>query len=299
MMMTGMRFFDAHTHVNFAAFKDDYAATVARAREAGVVMVAVGTQKDTSLRAVEIAREFPGSVYAAVGIHPIHADRSHHDADELGSPSTSSGFTSRGEEFDFEYYKKLALDPKVVAIGECGLDYYRMMTNDNNDDRKRKQKEIFEQHIRLAHEVKKPLMIHCREAYGDLTDILGAHSSELFPGRAGVAHFFSGTKNDVKKLLDLGFYFTFGGVVTFTRDYDEVVKYIPIDSILSETDAPYVTPAPYRGNPSTGLRASRNEPAYVIEVVNKLAELKDVSVEEMRSCIWANAWRVFRLQEVG
>ncbi|MDP3725505.1 MAG: TatD family hydrolase, partial [Nanoarchaeota archaeon] len=103
---------------------------------------------------------------------------------------------------------------------------------------------------------------------------------------SGVVHIFSGTKEDARKLLNMGFYFTFGGVITFVRDYDEIVRYIPADRIMSETDAPYVTPTPYRGK--------RNEPAYVVEVVKKLAELKGVSVEEMKERIWENARRVFR-----
>lgn len=282
-----MKFVDCHTHVQFGAFEKDYKKVILRALENNVFLINVGTQKDTSRRAVEVAHEFQEGVYATVGIHPIHTDKSHHDADELGETDKSVVFTSRGEEFDFEYYKKFALDPKVVAIGECGLDYYRMMTNDNDDDGKRKQKAVFGEHIRLAREVKKPLMIHCREAYKDLMEILDS-SRQILNSPAGIVHFFSGTKDDAKKLLDLGFYFTFGGVITFVRDYDEVVKYIPIDRILSETDAPYVTPAPYRGK--------RNEPAYVIEVVKKLAELKEVSLEEMKERVWENACGIFGVE---
>ncbi len=280
-----MRYIDCHTHVNFAVFGDDYREVIERALERDVFLVNVGTQQDTSRRAVEIANEFSGGVYATVGVHPIHTDKSHHDADELGALSETEAFTSRGEEFDYEYYKKLALDPKVVAIGETGLDCYRV----NNQETRYKiqtQKKVFEEHIRLAHEVKKPLMIHCRDAFGDLIDILVKCqvSNVKCPG---VVHFFSGTKEDARKLLDLGFSFTFGGVITFARDYDEIIRYVPLDRILSETDAPYVTPAPYRGK--------RNEPAYVVEVVKKLAEIRGVSEEEMKEQIWENAKRVFRI----
>ncbi len=117
---------------------------------------------------------------------------------------------------------------------------------------------------------------------------LKANSSKLKASPSGVIHFFTGTPDDAKKLLDLGFSFTFGGVITFARNYDEAIKMIPLDRILSETDAPYVSPVPYRGK--------RNEPAYVIEVVKKLAELKNVSVEEMKNQIWENARRIFNLQ---
>ncbi|MEK7479311.1 MAG: TatD family hydrolase [Patescibacteria group bacterium] len=302
-----MRYIDCHTHVNFAAFKDDYKETITRAHEAGVFLVNVGTQKDTSRRAVEIANEYDEGVYATVGVHPIHTDVSHHDADELGSSIAVESFTSRGEDFDYEYYKKLALDKKVVAIGECGLDYAAFvrerrerlqkrasaetlseggLPQEDIEQKKEKQKEVFEGHIRLAGEVGKPLMIHCRDAFHDLIEVLISNSQFLI-SNPGIVHFFSGTKEDAKKLLDLGFSFTFGGVITFVRDYDEVIRFIPADRILSETDAPYVTPAPYRGK--------RNEPAYVIEVVKKLAELKGISVEDMRNVIWENATKVFSL----
>lgn len=291
-----MRFIDCHTHAQFEAFRADYKEVIKRALDSNVFLVNVGTQKDTSRRAVEVAHEYDLGVYATVGVHPIHTHTSFHDERELGvsriyaeenADLRGSGFVSREEEFDYEYYKKLAMDDKVVAIGECGLDYYRVtMTDSNDDDKKRKQKEVFVRHIELAREVKKPLMIHCREAYGDLIEILN-FKSEALNDPSGVIHFFCGTKEEARKLLDLGFCFTFGGVITFTRDYDEIVKYIPMDRILSETDAPYIAPAPYRGK--------RNEPVYVIEVVKKLAELKGVSMEEMREKIWENAIDVFGL----
>ena len=118
-------------------------------------------------------------------------------------------------------------------------------------------------------------------------------NSKFLISNPGIVHFFRGTKEDARKLLDMGFYFTFGGVITFVRDYDEIVKCIPMDRILSETDAPYVTPAPYRGKSFGGTQGKRNEPAYVIEVVKKLAELKGVSVEDVKDKIWENARRVF------
>jgi len=131
-------------------------------------------------------------------------------------------------------------------------------------------------------------MIHCRSAFADLIDILTGNSKSLDSQTPGIIHFFTGTKEDAKSLLNLGFVFTFGGVVTFTRDYDEVIRMIPMDSILSETDAPYVTPVPHRGK--------RNEPGYVIEVVKKLADVRKVSTDQMAENIWANARRIFSPQ---
>lgn len=186
---------------------------------------------------------------------------------------------SRGEEFDYEYYKSLASYPKVVAIGECGLDYYRL-----GPETREKQKSTFLRQIELAHEVEKPLMIHCRQAFGDLIGILQATTYKLQPS---IVHFFSGTKDDARKLLDMGFSFSFGGVITFARDYDEAVKYIPLDRILLETDAPYVAPVPYRGK--------RNEPAYVVEVAKKLAKLKIISLEEAADKTTARAREIFKI----
>ena len=273
-------FFDAHTHVQFAAFEKDYKEIIERALNQGVNLVNVGTQKDTSRKAIELAHEFEG-VWAVVGLHPIHTNKSYHDSQELGGDKE---FTSRGEEFDHEFYKKLALDPKVVAIGECGLDYFRIKNNELGI--KDKQKEVFIKQIELAKEVGKPLMIHCREAFQDLIEVLRTQVS-LLNTPPGIIHFFSGKKDEAKILLEMGFYFTFGGVITFTHDYDEIVKIVPLDRILSETDAPYVTPVPYRGK--------RNEPSYVIEVVKKLAEIKEVSLGEITDQVFQNTVKIFSL----
>jgi TatD DNase family protein len=274
-----MKLIDAHTHAHFAAFKDDSREVIKRAVEANVVVVNVGTQKDTSKKAVEVANSFLSDVYAVVGLHPIHTGKSFHDEEELGGGDDAKTFTSRGEDFDFEYYKTLALDPKVVAIGECGLDYYRL-----DESSKEKQKRAFLEQIKLAYEVKKPLMIHCREAYADTIKILKENVS-ILNSSPGIFHFYSGNMDDTKEIVEMGFYFTFGGVITFSRDYDERIRMIPMDKILSETDAPYVAPVPYRGK--------RNEPVYVVEVVKKLALIKGVSFEEMAEQIWKNAQKIF------
>lgn len=286
-------FFDAHTHVQFSGFDADREAIMQRAHEADVWMINVGTQKDTSHAAVEFAEKYPEGVYAAVGLHPIHTAKSYHDEQELGGGEAAKAFTSRGEVFDTDYYRRLALHEKTLAIGECGLDYFRFNEDEDRDEQMKRQREAFVAQIALAREVKKPLMIHCRNAFHDLIEIL---SSPSYPKieNPGVIHFFTGTPDDAQKLLELGFSFTFGGVVTFppkkgatSGDYDEVIKMIPVDRILSETDAPYVSPVPYRGK--------QNEPSYIIETVKKLAELKNISPEEMKVQIWQNAKRVFKI----
>ena len=270
------RLIDAHTHIQFAAYKDDRDEVIKRSLDAGIWLVNVGTQKDTSLEAIKLAEKYSEGVYATVGLHPVHTDKSFHDEAELGADQT---FTSRGEIFDDETYKKLAEHPKVVAIGECGLDYYRLEI-----DSKNKQKEAFIKQIELATEVKKPLMIHCRKAFDDLIDILKDNNPKL-QTIPGIIHFFSGDIVHATRLLDMGFYFTFGGVITFVHDYDKVVKLIPLDKILLETDAPYVTPVPYRGQ--------HNEPSYVLEVAKKIGEIKGIDFEEISHHTVENARTIF------
>ncbi len=279
-MTGGAKLIDAHTHIHFAAFKDDADAVIRRALDEGIGMILVGTQRDTSANAVAFAERYDG-VWATVGLHPIHTEVSHHDAQELGEAHRGAGgFTSRGEDFDHEYYKKLAGHPKVVGIGECGLDYYRL-----GEETKKVQHEVFARQLELSREIRKPLMIHCRNAFGDLIAML---APRVAPGGApGVIHFFSGTAADAERLLDLGFSFTFGGVVTFAREYDAAIRFIPLDRILVETDAPYVAPAPYRGK--------RNEPRYVAEVVRKIAEIKNEPYERVAAATVRNAAKVFGL----
>ncbi len=298
--LMNLKLIDAHTHVQFAAYQNDTEAVIGRALDAGIWLVNVGTQLDTSKEAIALAEKYPQGVYATVGLHPIHTDKSFHDQEELGQGGAE--FTSRGEIFDYGAYKELAAHKKVVAIGECGLDYYADFARERSERlqkrasaeaesegglfelRKEKQKLAFIQHIELAFELKKPLMIHCRQAFPDLIALLRANRSKL-PAVPGIIHFFSGTEREANHLLDMGLFFTFGGVITFARDYDEIIKAVPISRMLLETDAPYVTPSPYRGQ--------RNEPAYVVEIAKKLAEIKEVSLEEIQHHTVENARAIF------
>ena len=254
------RLIDVHTHTHFAAYENDTPKVINRALEGGVWLVNVGTQRDTSKGAIEIAEKYKEGVYATVGLHPIHTSESYHDEKELGGGEAAKAFTSRGEELDRDVYIELASHEKVVAIGECGLDYYRL-----DESTKEKQAEAFITQMEVASTVGKPLMIHCREAFPDLIKILKDNKNKLIKGRAGITHFFTGTPEHARELKELGFYFSFGGVVTFTRDYDEAIKEIGIDRIVLETDAPYVSPEPFRGK--------RNEPAHIKYIAEKVAEI--------------------------
>ena len=283
-----LKYIDAHTHVNFAAFNDDREAVIKRALDAGVGMINVGTQQDTAKFAVELANQYDTGVWAIIGLHPVHTAKSHHDEAEIGEGGQE--FTSRGEVFDYDYYLNLAKDKKVVAIGECGLDYYH---SEGGAAEINNQKNIFEQHIKLAHEVGKPLMLHIRasakttDAYDDVISILKTNQHLLLPGRAGDVHFFAGDWAVAKQFLDLGFCLSFTGVITFTKEYDEVIKNTPLDRLLIETDAPYVSPAPFRGK--------RNEPSYVPLVAAKIAEIKGLPEPEVAAALLTNTARLFNL----
>lgn len=245
--------FDAHTHIHFPAYNKDRDEVIKRAQMAGVKMITVGTDLKTSIGAVEIAERYPEDIWASIGCHP----------NDL-------------EGFNLEEFRHLANHKKVVAIGECGLDYYRLGEESASAKAMAdKQKRVFVEQINLAKEFNKPLMIHCRpskgtdDAYEDL--ILIIHNSKFIIPK--IIHFFVGSLSMAKKLLEMDCYLTFGGAITFTRDYDEVIRLYPLERILLETDAPYVTPVPYRGQ--------RNEPAYVVEVAKRLAAIKNIDFEKV------------------
>lgn len=269
------RYIDIHAHLNFAAYNPDRKEVIERLAQQNIVCINVGTQKDTSLSAVKLAEEY-SHLYATIGLHPVHTTKSHHDLAELGEGGQE--FTSRGEVYDATNYVELAQHPKVVAIGECGLDYYR-----NDPASTELQKKVFKEHIELANSVGKPLMLHIRNAYADAYDMLKQYAKVK-----GNVHFFAGMWEEAQKFLSLGFTLSFTGVITFAESYHEVIKNTPLDMIMSETDSPYVTPAPYRGQ--------RNSPEYVPLVVKKIAEIKGLSEEEVATQILKNAERVFSVK---
>ena len=251
-----MKYIDIHCHLNFDDFDLDREEAIARAREKGVGMIVVGTNLEESKKAVKLAEENP-DIWAIVGLHPTEI---------------------QNEKFDYEAYKKLAAHPKTVGIGECGLDYYRA-----EHSSKDAQQEVFEKHIALANEVKKPLMLHLRSAmkegenaYQDALEMIKKHAQVH-----GDVHFFAGTSEEGRRFIDLGFRLSFTGVITFARNYDETIKSVPLNMIMTETDAPYVTPAPYRGK--------RNEPSYVTEVAHKIAEIRGESLDSVLPDLVDNA----------
>lgn len=252
------QFIDIHTHLNLPEFEVDGKGAGERARREGVAYINIGTEMETSMRAVTLAKDTVG-VYATIGIHPTHSD----------------------ESFERAYFTELGKNKKVVAIGECGLDYFRVKKSTRT-----KQEEVFLAHIELANELEKPLMLHIRpseksmDAYDDAFAIVKANANVL-----GNVHFFAGTYDIAKRFWDIGFTTSFTGVITFASSYDEIVKNAPLAMLHAETDAPYVAPVPFRGK--------RNEPLHVREVYKRIAELRGEDTEFVRLALLANAQRLF------
>lgn len=277
-----MKYIDTHCHLNFAIYHDDVEEVIQRTKDDDVAVINIGTQYDTSKKAVLLAQQYK-HLYAMVGLHPIHTTASFHDHDEVGEEGDA--FRSRGEIFDIEKYRTLAQSPKVVGIGECGFDFYH-----NTQETKEAQELAFRGQLDLACELDLPVMLHVRpsqdsyDAYHDTLEVLKEYKKK-YPSLRGQAHFFAGTKEIAQAFIDLGFYISFTGVITFAKVYEELIESIPLNRILSETDAPYVTPIPHRGK--------RNEPLYVIEVVKKIAEVKGVSNKEVASQIRDNVKELY------
>lgn len=280
---------DTHTHINFSAFfEDDAKETITRARQAGIWIINVGSQYSTSERAVKMAQEYKEGVYAAVGLHPIHLSESNYNFEELGEKINAD---MKSEEFNSDKYLELAKHKKTVAIGEIGLDYFHNVSEDQKEHIRNNQKEVFAKQIELAVKVEKPIIVHCRnsvagagDAYGDMFTILN-EMKKKHPKLKGVVHFFSGNMEDAKKIFALGFFISFTGVITFAKDWDDVIKDSPIEKIMVETDAPYVAPALYRGK--------RNEPLYVHEVAKRIAEIRGIDYNEVAFQTTINARNFF------
>ena len=270
---------DTHAHLNFAAFKDDFAETIKRSFDSDTWMINVGSQFSTSQKAVEIASQYKKDVYAAIGLHPIHLETQKRK--EVIDEKEEFEFTSREEIFDPENYRKLAKNPKVVAIGEVGLDYF------HNKDNKEKQKDVFRQQIQLAAELDLPLIVHCREANADVIEILKEAKKIYKEKLRGVIHCFSGGLPEAKEYIALDFLLGFNGIITFARDYDRVLLEIGLEHAVVETDCPYLTPPPHRGQ--------RNEPAYVRYVAEKIAQIKGITLAEVERATTENAKKLFNL----
>jgi len=257
-----MRLADTHAHVDLPELEPDQQAVLERARAAGVnLIINVGIGLENSRQVLATARKHPG-MRAAIGVHP-HAAASLKDG-------------------DLEALTPLAADPLVVAIGEIGLDFYRRRSPEEA------QKFWFQKQLEWAYSLKKIVVIHTREATAATLKILQDCRSQL---RGGVMHCFGGSREEARAFLDLGFYLSFAGPLTYPQAnaLREVAKKIPLDRILLETDCPYLPPQPWRGK--------RNEPAYVAATAQKMAEVRGLSLEEVARATWENSLRAFGLAE--
>lgn len=268
-------YFDTHTHANFESYEGDKAVTQALA--ASTWMINVGTTYETSKEVVDLAEKYERGVYAAVGLHPGHTYEESFDKNERLEPIPLEVFEERR-------FIELAKSSKVVAIGECGLDYYRLSEESRLEAIERQKNEFIKQ-LRLAKLLGLPLTLHCREAYADMLQILSE-----FQGVTGVVHSFTDTWDTAKQFLDLGFLLGLNGILTFdkTGKLQEVCEKTPIEKIVTETDAPYLAPVPFRGK--------RNQPEYVEYVVEKIAEIKGLKKEEAASKLFQNAINMFKIE---
>lgn len=242
---------DTHSHLQFDAYKDDLGAVLQRNKEHDITCINVGTDFISSKNAVELAEKHE-NLYAAIGLHPT-------DADEL---------------FDAEQYRQLAKSKKVVAIGEIGLDYFRQPFD------KEKQKKIFMGQLDLAKALDLPVIIHCRMAHEEILAMLQGR------GQRGVIHCFTGTLEEAKKYVALGFHLGMNGIM-FKFPLDEVIKNIGLEHLLLETDCPYLTPpmAPEK----------RNEPMFMKYTIAKIAQLKNVTKEDVENITTQNAKKMFKI----
>jgi TatD DNase family protein len=280
-----MKLIDTHAHLNFKAYDKDREEVIARTLAQDMAVINVGTQYSTSVRALDLARKYEG-LYASVGLHPLHLHRQileYQDDDELDATEIKTG----DETFDYKAYKEIAQDEKTVAIGEIGLDYHHFQEDMGEVEKNNlieKQKSTFLNAIKLANEVHKPIIVHCWDAYSDLLDILSEDKVE----KCGVIHSFVGGYKTANKFIELGYKIGLNGVITYSESFDRLIQEISLDNILLETDCPYLSPVPRKGE--------RNEPAYVVEVAKKIASVRSVTVEEVVNKTTDNAKILFNLE---
>jgi TatD DNase family protein len=260
MRLDGMMLIDSHAHLEMPDFKKDLGEVIQRAKDSGVEYIfTVGTEKKDWKRALDIAHSHP-SVYAILGVHP-------HNAREI-------------DEKTYPALKEFCKHEKVKAYGEIGLDFYRNLSP------KEIQLKRFREQIGLAKELRLPIVVHDREAHRETQEIL---KSEKAWENRGIIHCFSGDEEMAKACIDMGFYISIPGSITFknAERSQEIVRKLPLSALLVETDAPFLTPFPFRGK--------RNEPSYVRYTAQKVAEIKKVSFEKVAEVTTENALRVYRL----
>lgn len=275
---------DTHSHLNFAAFKKDADNVIKKTLAQNIWTINVGTKYETSRNAIELAEQYQQGVYAAIGLHPMYAAA---EFIKLKTDLNEGNFLIREQTFEKEKYRKLAKSKKVVAVGEIGLDYYyKPKTTAKFAQFKEKQKQVFVEQFELAQKLNLPVILHCRMAHQDLIQILKSyilnHKSKIH----GVVHCFTGTVAEMKEYINLGLYIGFNGII-FKLNLNEVVKNCQLKNMLLETDCPYLTPPQESGK--------RNEPIFIKHTIQKIADLKGVSFQEICQKTTENAKIAFDL----
>ncbi len=277
--------FDTHCHIQFKSLYNDLDEVIVRCTEKNMILNLVGTQIPTSEKAIHMAEKYEW-MYASIGIHPIQ-----HDVVDV--VEEGSHFTSRGEEWDQKLFEQLVQHPKVIAVGETGLDKFHIRGDKHIDDIFAAQKKLFLQHYELAQAYQKPLVIHVRDAHEEMIAILESLPHPIH----GTVHCFTGNWSHAERYLSFGLHLGFTGVITFPpKKTDptpqeallEVIKKMPLERVLVETDAPYLAPQVYRGD--------RSEPWMVEECIKKIAEIRELSVAEITHITTQNAQRLFLKQ---
>ena len=276
---------DTHAHLNFNNYKNDVDQVIRKSLDENIWMINVGVDYKTSKRALEIANRYQRGVYATAGLHPIHLEVSTEEVD-------GQVFETRGETFNKDAYEKLVSFEKTVAVGEIGLDYYHVKPGINSVEVKNKQKLIFLQQLEIARHFNKPVIIHCRQAHDDMLGLLTEFKKEnrhLFTKDKpwGVMHCFSGDEDLAWKYFNLGLLISFTGLVTFSRQWDDLLRRMPLDKFMIETDCPFMTPEPFRGE--------RNEPYLVKYVAQKVAEIRGTTIEKISDISTKNALSFFNI----
>lgn len=271
-----MQFYDTHAHVNSSEYGEEYKDIIQRTLQEGVWFNNIGTNKTDSAESVRIAGEYAQGVYASVGLHPSYV--------------IGSGADGAIEEFDFNAYAQLASEKKVVGIGECGLDYYRIPEGMSLEEVRAKQSEVFSKHIDLANQTGKVLIIHCRasknseDAYEDAIRLLKNNKPEKV-----LLHSFTSSWHICQEFLNLGAYIAFNGIITFDKSgilAESAIK-CPMERLVLETDAPYLAPAPFR--------SKRNEPLFVKQVAEKIADLRKMPLGDAADRTFENAKNLFKI----
>jgi len=271
-----MKYVDIHAHLTFKDFDTDRSEVLSRMGDAQVAAINVGVDAGSSREVIDLAQISTAEstqLRAVVGLHPVY----------VADLKTKTAIQT-----EIATIAHLAVSSQyVVGIGECGLDYFRLKgeTEEERAHEKSLQEYAFRLQIEMAVSLNKPIMIHCRNAYPEVLEILREYKKQYDDALRVNFHFFAGTADELDQIIEMGFYISFTGVVTFAKEYEDIVKRVPLDRFMIETDCPYVAPVPHRGK--------RNEPSFVVEMAKKIAEIRGEDEDVMAAQILENTKQFF------